>query len=281
MAENGISVESVELKLSSEIGQSSAAMMVDAYLSIPGEDTAEHVDERCSGPGKSHAGAGHAGPEARVFLTKIISRTPQNVIEQICGGDYGSHDFYTVLIAMSIRLGDTATTRMINGMIEIVLPDRMDISDYSPKDKGSITALLENSGVGIALSRNLIFSPSMTADKGKKPDKERKRFSIPVGPKMKLGGTFSEKTGYVLDFPSGELLEYEGMLKSRHEVYWEIYPPMPPNDRDLCGEMMLAVFSLIIHAPKNTPQKFRAVIECRVKGILWGVIPLKGSVDLP
>jgi hypothetical protein len=100
-----------------------------------------------------------------------------------------------------------------------------------------------------------------------------------VGRGKNLAGTYSAKTGYTLDLPAGLLLEYEGFLKDRHRAFWEFYPPMPPHDHELGGGAMLAVFSAIIRSPRNSPQT-RILLECRVKGNIWGVVPLEGSADI-
>ena len=70
------------------------------------------------------------------------------------------------------------------------------------------------------------------------------------------------------------------MRKNGHEVYWEIYPPMPPQDIEFPGKEKLVVFSLIIQTPRNISSEMNVRIDGKVKGNLWGVIPLKGSVVL-
>jgi len=283
MAGNDISIESVEVTLMSGIGISSAALMKDAYL----PSSEENADE---GPDISLVPGGGpeqepAGPDARVYLTKIVNRTPAEEVELLLKKDpghatpAGNHDFYTVIFIMSIRPGDPSTTCLINGMIRFAFFEETEILAYSPQDKGSITALIENKGDGITLSPGLDFLAPAARNTKVPPDNEE-LFGIPVGPTEKLIGTYTPKSGYSLAIPAGSLLEYEGLLKNRHEIFWEIYPPMPPRDREMCRDAMLAVFSVIIRTPKNYPPKIRAIMECRVKGNLWGVIPLKGSVDI-
>ena len=268
MAASDISVESVEVILVSEIGTSAAAMMKDAYLPHTGKKP----------------DAGQAGPDARVVITKRINRTPDEVIERIRTKEpdrtpqRGNHDFYTVILTMSMQLGDPSTTRLINGMIGFACSQGEEIFAYSPQDKRNITALIENGGDAIALSHDLAFSAPATRDTKILPEN---RIAIPVIPGKTAGGTYSIKNGYLLDIPASSLLEYQGLLKNRHEVFFEIYPPMPPWDNEMQKGAMLAVFALIIRAPKNKPRKLRAIIECRVKGNLWGMIPLTGSVDIP
>ncbi|WP_321508576.1 hypothetical protein [uncultured Methanoregula sp.] len=285
MADNGISVESVEVTLLSGIDMSSATMMVDTYRSHSGEKTGEGPEIPYVQSRDRYLGEGHTGPEARVILTKVVNRTPDEVIEQLHKeksgllGNDANKDFYTVLFIMSMRLGDHSTTRLINGMIEMIFPRDTEISGYSPKDKNSITTILENHSDAVFLTPDLNFLASGTRIPKKSPQPRENRFDIRVAPGETLNGMYTPKTGYSLSIPSTLLLEYQGILKNQQEVFWEIYPPMPPHDTQMTGDAMLAVFSLIIRAPKNTLPKMRTIIECRVKGDLWGVIPLKGSTD--
>ena len=287
MAGNELSIESVEVTLVSGIGVSSAALMKDAYLSHPGETTGQGPSACPVQSGDLYPEEEQAGPGARACLTKIVSRTPDAVIKQVLRKDpghtlpSGNHDFYTVIFTLSVRPKDPSTTRLINGMIEFALPEDEEILDYSPRDKSSITALIENGKDTIFLSPGLVFLSPESADRRAHTDPAENRFGIPIGHKGKLAGTYTAKTGYSFAIPAGLLLEYEGLLKNQHEIFWEIYPPMPPRDNEICGEAMLAVFSLIIRTPADSPPEVRAIFECRLKGDLWGVIPLNGSVDIP
>jgi hypothetical protein len=67
------------------------------------------------------------------------------------------------------------------------------------------------------------------------------------------------------------------MIKNPHEMFWEIFPPMPPDDGIMTGPDMVAFLSMIIRSHGNSP-KISALVDCRVKGNLWGVIPLRGSM---
>jgi hypothetical protein len=272
MADNTISVGSVEVVLASEIGMSSATMIKDAYLPRSGDYP----------PGK-----GQAGPDARVIFTRIVTRTPGEVIGQIQNNDpgrttnYGTCDYFTVILLMSMRLGDPSTTRLINGMIGVAVVGEGEILTHSPKDKGCITSLIENGGDAITLSQDLVFSAPAAPEIKNPGDLKENRFEIPIGPMEMVSGTYSLKTGYSLTLPVSSLLEYQGILKNRHEVFFEIYPPMPPQDSETPKDVMVAVFSLIIRNHQNVPPALRVIIECRVKGELWGMIPLTGSLDLP
>jgi hypothetical protein len=287
MAVSSISLESVEVTLVSGIGMSSATLMKDAYLPRSGEPATEGQCATPVQPGELYPGVEQAGPDARMYVTKIVTRTPDDVIEQALRTGPGrttgpgNHDFYTVMVVMSIRPGDPATTRLVNGMIEFAFEEETEIIGYAPKDKGSITALIENGGDTLCLSRALVFSLQAARLTNAGPDSLKNRFLIPVGPEETLPGSYTPKTGFSLAIPTRFLLEYEGFCKNQNEVTWEFYPPMPPLEHDLCTGVMLAVFSLIVRAPRHSPPKIRAGLECRVKGNLWGVVHLKGLADLP
>jgi len=284
MGESDISVESVVLALLSDIEMSSAIMMKDAYLPNSGEKT---DDKRCasgSKPEDSHQEEGIAGPNVSVYLTKISNPTPPEEIEKILKKDpyrktnTGAYDFYTIVLSISMRPGDPRTTRFINGTMNIAFLRGIKILTYSPKEKGIITAIIEKGGDAISLSKSLDFSAFSSQGKKTQYDPGENRFGIPVGPDEKITGTYSEKSGYSLDIPPSVLLDYRGMLKNEREMFWEIYPPMPGQHIEVTGKEVQAVFSFIVQTPKNAPPKITANIEGRVKGNLWGVVPIKGSV---
>ncbi|MDP3397321.1 MAG: hypothetical protein Q8S57_11750 [Methanoregula sp.] len=286
MGDSDISVNSVVLALLSDIEMSSAIMMKDAYL----PDSGEKTDEKRSGPGSkpdnSPQDEGLAGPNVSVYITKISNQTPPEEIEKILKKDpyrktnTGAYDFYTIVLSISMRPGDPKTTRFINGTIELAFLRGIKILNYSPKEKGIITAIIEKGGDAISLSPGLDFSASSSQGKKTQSYPDEKRFGIPVGPDEKITGTYSEKSGHSLDIPPCVLLDYRGMLKNEREMFWEIYPPMPGQHIEVTGKEMQAVFSFIVQTPKNTLPKITASIEGRVKGNLWGVVPIKGSVVL-
>jgi hypothetical protein len=284
MGDNDVSVESVELALLSDIRLSSAILMKDAYLPHTREKAGAEGHLFPPQPDNSPQEDGSDGPNALVYITKLSSRTPPEEIEKILKKypgrtpDTGTPDFYTLVLTMSIQLGDRTTTRFINGTIELAFPKGITILTYSPKEKGTIAAIIENGRDAIVLSQGLGLGASAAQGTTNQKDPEGNRFGIPVGPNEKITGTYRKKSGYTLDIPAGVLLEYQGLLKNEHEMFWEIYPPMPGQDIEITGNEMLAVFSFIVQAPKNSPPKITAHIEGRVKGNLWGVIPLKGSV---
>jgi hypothetical protein len=283
MADNDVSVESVEIPLLSEIKMSSATSIKGAYQPRPGGKTDDQRDILPVQPGRMHPEEGPAGPNALVYGTKISTRTPVDVIEHRLREDPrrettpGTHNFYTVILALSMWLGDPTTTRLINGTIDIIFSPEVAILDYSPKDKGTVTAIIENGGDRIGISPDLVFLAHPGRSTKIIPASSDSRFSVPTGPEKTLIGTYNQKTGYSLDLPAGSLLEYQGMITNPHEMFWEIYPPMPPADSTMTGTDMLVVFSLIIRTPKNYSPEIRANIDCRVKGNLWGVIPIRGS----
>jgi len=283
MEDNNVSVESVELALLSDIELSSALMMKDAYQAQSG-DTPD--GEQCAPPSKPPVPRNTdetAGPNAKVYVTKVFRRTPPEVVEIILRKesdrktDPAARDFYTLVLSLSMRLGDPCTTRFLNGTVDISFPHGVTIHAYSPKDRGIIPAIIQNGKDAISLSQNLDMGVSGLQGTRIQPDPQEKHFIIPVGPGEKISGTYSRKNGYSLAIPAGVLLEYQGMLKNKREMFWEIFPPMPLQDIETTGKEMQAVFSFIVQAPKNTPPKITARIEGRVKGNLWGVVPVKGS----
>ncbi len=286
MEDNNVSVESVELALLSDIEVSSALMMKDAYQAQSG-DTPD--GEQCAPSPKPPVPRNEdetAGPNAKVYVTKVFHRTPPEVVETILRKesdhktDPATRDFYTLVLSLSMRLGDPCTTRFLNGNVDISFPHGMTIHAYSPKDRGIIPAIIKSGKDAISLSQTLDMGASAHQDTKTRPEPQEKHFTIPVGPGEKISGTYSTKNGYSLAIPAGVLLEYQGMLKNRREMFWEIFPPMPLQDIEPTGKEMQAVFSFIVQAPKNSQPKITARIEGRVKGNLWGVVPVKGSVNI-
>jgi hypothetical protein len=286
MGDSDVSVTSAELALLSEIEMSSAMQMKDAYLPESGEHSDEGRYVPSSQPAVTPQEDGSSGPNALVYVTKISSRTPPEEIEKILikmpdrRTGTGTHDFYTLVLSLSMRLGDPSTTRFINGTIELGFPRGIKILTYAPKEKGVITALIEHGGDAISLSPGLDFSAPAVQGAKKPAEPADNRFEITVGPEEKCTGTYRKKTGYSLGIPSSVLLDYQGMFKNEREMFWEIFPPMPGQEIEQSGKEMQAVLSLIVQAPKNSPLPLTVHIEGRVKGNLWGVVLLKGSTVL-
>ena len=285
MTDTGVSVKSAEVILGSEIGISSAILMKDAYLSLPGKQVSGELSPH-SQPATPRE-EGLSGPNALVYVTKITNRTPDEVIGHLLPKnpslvpDTGTLTFHSIILTMSMQIGDPSTTRFINGTIDIVFPPEITILDYSPKGKGTITAVIENGGNAIAISPGLVFLTSTAQGRMIPTGPEEHRFGIPVGPGEQITGVFSKKTGYSFAIPAGFLLDYQGMPKNGYDMFWEMYPPMPPVEVEREGIEMLAVFSFIVQTPDPVPPGITVHIEGRVKGNLWGVIPVKGSVFLP
>jgi hypothetical protein len=285
MAENGVDLKSVELALLSEIENSSALQMKDAYLPQAGEDAGEGPGAERLQPGTAPHDDGGSGPGAMVYLTRIADRPPAEVTEKLLAKEpgrrtrAGDYDVYSLILVLCVRLADPSTTRFINGTIGIAFPQGVTILHYSPKEKGLISAIIEAGGAAISISPGLDMGASATKSPKKPHDPAENRFAIPVGPADTIAGSCG-RTGCLLAVPAGFLLEYQGMLKNEREMFWEIYPPMPPLETEITGTEMYAVISLIVRAPKNSPPAITTRIEGRVKGNLWGVIPVKGSVVL-
>jgi len=225
-----------------------------------------------------------AGPDARFFITKMLSSTPEKEIKRLSGtsdepeAGTRNHDFYTLIFSLNIQLGEPSTTRFINAMVSFSLPSDGKILTYSPKEKEIIIEIARQAGDELFLSPALAFSAIPPCREENQDDPENLS-GIRVGPDEEITVTFSKKHGYLFIIPKSGLLEYEGMRKNEHEVYWEIYPPMPPEDRENSVRGKHAVFSLIVQVPRNTRPEITVHIEGRVKGEIWGVVPLKGSVD--
>ena len=286
MTDNGVWVESVEAALLSEIGQSSARMMKAAYLPYFVNNTDEEHCAVHAQPMTTLLEDEVSGPNAMVYVTKISSRTPGEEIKNLLKKDrrreeiLRNNDFYTILFSTSIRMGDPLTTRFINATVELGFPPCIKILDYSPKERGIVTGIIKTGGTGISLSQTMDFFASSSQSTNVQSDNPENRFEVRVGPEEKITGTYSKKSGYCLEISPDRLLEYQAMLKNEHELYGEIYPPMPVQDIESTGRENLAVFSLIIQTPRNLLPEMYVHVEGRVKGNLWGVISLKGSVVL-
>ncbi len=260
--------------------------MKDAYLPHHTKNTDDELSAPRSQPVNTRREDEGSGPDAMVYLTKISARTPDEEITRILAEDPDreltrrTYDFYTVVLASSMQISDPSTTRFINAIVSVDFPSEIQIRNYSPKEKDLIMGIIETGADGISVSPALDFSGPALKRIPVHPDNPEKRFKITVGPGMNMSGTYSKTTGYTLDIPACELLEYEGMLKNGHEVYWEIYPPMPPQDIESPGNEKLAVFSVIIQVPRNAYTAMNVRIDGKVKGDLWGVVHLNGSVVL-
>jgi len=158
--------------------------------------------------------------------------------------------------------------------VTLAFPPEIKIIDFFPKEKEIMIKIAETAGDELFLSRSLVFSPS-PPQRGE-PDDPGHRSEVRVGPEEKISFTRS-KHGYAFIIPKDEVLEYEGMRKNEHEVFWEVYPRMPPEDSEYTRGGRHAFFSLIVQAPRTTYPGVTITIEGKVKGKIWGVVNLKGS----
>ena len=280
-ADKNIQLESAsaEIELTSEMGVSSARMMKEAYLPRTGagdDPPPEDVDQAQSGETGS-------GPNAVFFITRIMTRTPETEIKRLLENvphdpaDLHSHDFFTVVISASVRMNDPSTTRFVNATTTFDLPPGMTILDFSPKERGSIGRIIEVGGCGLLITPHLDFCRSMTPGEAGRATSPKNRFEIRVSAKEIIRGFYSRKNGYFLDTPVLRLLEYQGIRKNEQTMYWELYTPMPGEEIETSGKESLAIFALIIRTPRHAVPSIKIVLEGKVKGELWGVVPLKGK----
>jgi len=278
MADDDIQIESVAGELTSGIQKTSAMMMKAAYLPV----SLKKQDGGFGIPFFKTASAHHdeevPGPDARVYITKISDSIPADELDRILSpAPYlRNYDFYTLFFYLNIHLDEPSTTRFINAIVTFAFPPEIKILDFSPKEKERMIKIAETAGDGLFLSRSLVFSPSLPHHG--EPDDPDRRFEVRVGPEEKISLTRSRQ-GYAFIIPKDELLEYEGMRKNEHEVFWEIYPRMPPEDSEYNGGGRHAIFSFIVRAPRSRQPEVTIYIEGKVKGKIWGVVPITGSVN--
>ncbi len=278
MADDDIQIESVAGELTSGIQKSSAMMMKAAYLPV----SLKKQDGGFGIPFFRTASAHHdeevPGPDARVYITKISESIPADELDGILSpAPYlRNYDFYTLLFYLNIHLDEPSTTRFINAIVTFAFPPDIKILDFSPKEKEIMIKIAGSAGDELFLSRSLVFNPFLPQH-GEGDDPGR-RFEVRVGPEEKISLTLTRQ-GYTFTIPKDELLEYEGMRKSGHEVFWEIYPRMPPEDSEYIAGGRHAIFSCIVRAPRSLHPEVTIDIEGKVKGKIWGVVHLRGSVD--
>jgi hypothetical protein len=284
MADNGVRVESVEAELRSEISISSAKMMKILYLHDPAKNN-------CTDPGVVTTLSESpsldnvvSGPDALISITKISTRTSHEEIKKLLVEDPGreahmkNHDFYSIVFVMRIRMEDPSTTRFVNAIIQFVFPSDVKILQYSPRGRGTIPGIIKTGGRGIHLSPGLDLSAVSLKGTGLTDNKPENRFEFRSGTDIKINGTYSKKSGFYLAMLPLELFEYMAMLKNDHEVYGEVYPPMPLFDSETTGKENLAVFPLIIQTPKDVSPEIHVHVDSKVKGTIWGVIHLKSRI---
>ena len=284
MAASSISVDSVEIALTSPIGSLSAREMKEAYLLPAG--TGGKVGGRVLLRHPSTRGE-RTGPHATVYLTVLAGRSRAGDVKKLLHGGPG-HDeehpagyYYTLTFIASIRLDDPSTTRFVNATVSCEVPDNARILDYSPKGKAVTGAIAGSGACGISISPLLVFSGMERPGEEEKPGSPAQNFVVMHGQNEQFPGIVSRKSGVGLSVPPGFLLEYQGMRKTEHSVGWELYPPLIPREGECAGKENLAVFSLVVQTPRRSMPTVTIRIDGRVKGDLWGVIHLNGSVTFP
>jgi hypothetical protein len=286
MAGIDVSTESVEIPLFSEMVSASAQLMKDVYQPSPGKTKGDGRSGPRPESGEASRDKRGSGPDATIYLTRIAVRTPDGVISGILTENYSREtilrksDYYTVVMASSLSIGDPSTTRFINATITVDLPQNMEILEYAPKGNGIITGIIEKGGDGISISRTLEFSAISSQKISDRSINPENRFEVPFGPMRTMTGTYSKTTGYIFAIPVSELLEYEGLPENNHRMFWEVYPPMLPQVIGIPGNGHMALLALIIKTPRNAAPAMNVSIDGRVKGDLWGVVHIKGSVGL-
>jgi hypothetical protein len=285
MAGSTISVDSVEIALTSAMGSLSAREMKEAYLQPAGKVGEDGGTVRH--PRHSSLGRERTGPHATVYLTMLAGRTRAGDVKKLLHEGPGRIEelaagyYYTLTFIAGIQLDDPSTTRFINATVSWEVPEGSRILEYSPKGKEVMGAIIGSGGCGISVSPLLDFRGMEDQEAEDKPGNPVRHFVVRLGPKRQFQGAFSGKNGFDLPVPPGYLLEYQGMRKNERAVDWELYPPMIPRDGECAGKENLAVFSLIIQTPRREVPAITARVEGRVKGDLWGVIHLTGSVTFP
>ncbi len=285
MADDDVQIESAAGELISGIQESSARMMKAAYLPTPMNKENAEFGVPFFKISPLHQDVEVPGPGARVYVTKMSNRTPDNEIKRIISPAAErevisqTHDFYNLLFYVNIQLDEPSTTRFINAIVSFAFSPGNKVLDYSPKEKEIIANIAKTAGEEIFLSPALDFSGFFPQCSEVNPDDPKSRFEIRIGPEEKIPITYSKKHGCSLLVPKCKLLEYEGMRKNEHEVYWEMYPPMPPNDSEITGKGKHAILSLIVQTPRASPPEVAVRITGKVKGEIWGVVQIKGGVD--
>lgn len=285
MADDVVRVESVEAELRSEIGISSAKMMKIQYQHESAKNTSDDPGFLITPSENPRMDDIVSGPDALISITKISTRTSREEIKKLLIEDPGreehmrNHDFYTIVFVIRIRMEDPSTTRFINALIRFVFPSKVTIIKYSPQERGTIPGIIKGGGTGIISTPGLDFAAVSLKGTGIPGDNlDENRFEFRSGTDTKITGTYSTKSGFSMTIPPTELFEYMAMLKNEHEVYGEVYPPMPSFDIESTGRENLAIFPLIIQTPRDALPEICVHVDSKVKGKIWGVIHLKSRI---
>jgi hypothetical protein len=230
------------------------------------------------------AGDTLSGPDALISITKISTRTSREEIKKLLIEDPGreehmkNYDFYTIIFVTRIRMEDPSTASFVNAILEFVFPPHVKIIRYSPREREVIPAIIKAGGTGILSSPALDLTAESFKGTGFPDNTPENRFEFISGEGTKITGIYSKKSGFYLGIPPSWLFEYMAMLKNDHEIFGEVFPPLPLFDIETTGKENLAVFPMIIRTPRDILPEIRVHIDSKVKGTIWGVIHLKSRI---
>jgi hypothetical protein len=284
MADNGVRVESFEAELRSEIGIASAKSMKDQYRHDPAKNNLTDPGIFTTPSDSFPGGDTVSGPDALISITKISTRTSREEIKKLLIEDPGreehmkNHDFYTIIFVTRIRMEDPSTTSFVNAILEFVFPAYVKILNYSPRERWVIPAIIKAGGTGILSSPALDLTAESFKGTGFPDDTLENRFEFISGADTIITGIYSKKSGFYLGIPPPGLFEYMAMLKNDHEVFGEVFPPIPLFDIETTGKENFAVFPMIIQTPRDILPGIRVHVDSKVKGTIWGVIHLKSRI---
>ncbi len=280
MGDDDIWIETAAGELSSGISRSSVIMMEAAYL--PESRRHEEPGSRFFRTLRACQEEEIPGPDGRIYVTKISTRTPWPVVRGLPRavsdegeGTGGNPDVYTVVFYLNLRLNEPSTTRFVNATVFFITTPHSKILTFSPHLKETMAGIIGSVGDTIRVSPELEFRASVR--RYEQGDTDR-RFEVYVGPEEKICFTYGSECGFLFPLPEDDLLEYTGMRTNGQGVFFDTYPPMPPNDREMPGRGGHAIVSLILEVPCGTTPEFIIHIVGRVKGEIWGVVPLEGRV---
>ncbi len=168
--------------------------------------------------------------------------------------------------------------RFVNAILQFVFPPYVKILNYSPREREVIPAIIKAGGTGILSSPALDLTAESFKGTGFPDDTPENRFEFISGADTKITGIYSKKSGFYLGIPPPGLFEYMAMLKNDHEVFGEVFPPIPVFDIETTGKENLAVFPMIIQTPRDILPEIRVHVASKVKGTIWGVIHLKSRI---
>ena len=284
MADNGIRIETIETELRSEISIASAKLMKIHYQDNPAKNIPADPAVLTTPSENSRIGDVVSGPDALISITKISTRTSHEEIKKLLIEDPAredhlkNYDFYTILFVTRIQMEDPSTTRFVSATIQFVFPPHVKILKYSPRERGLIPGIIKADGKGILTSPGLDLTAVPFKGTGFPDDTMENKFEFRSGTDIKITGIYSKKSGFYLGIPPTGLFEYMAMLKNDHEIFGEVFPPLPLFDIETIGKENLAVFPMIIQTPREILPEIRVHVDSKVKGTIWGVIHLKSRI---